>query len=202
MTTTVLDLSTSRIGMPAMGLSLALRAWGLTTSFFAHQRCGYGHKHAQGGHQIALHGRAGVGQPLQAQDEEDRRDQVAGIGQGGGHGLFSPAEHVKHPVGHQIAPHHIDRSQDDGDQTQNGGQPTVPGFGGGQRTHENNAADRIGAAHQGRVQGGRHLGDDLCAHKDGQDEDGDQKHGFHWIASISIGSSPAAARTLGLISSP
>lgn len=81
--------------------------------------------------------------------------------------LFLFLEHSQHAVGHEKSADHINRGKNDRKKAEHRPQKTVACDEG---THQGNTANGVRATHQGCVQGGWHLGDDLDADKDGEDK--------------------------------
>ncbi len=90
-------------------------------------------------------------------------------------------EHLEHPVGDHVAADHVHRGEGHGDQRQELAGEIRRLDGDEHRADEDDPVDRVGARHQGRVQGRRHLADDGEADQDRQDEDGQggQQFGAH-----------------------
>src|SRR5258706_1868491 len=111
---------------------------------------------------------------------------IGGSGRLGG-GLVA-FEHLQHPVGDDEAADDVRRREDDGHETEDDGDRRVGARRYEQRAHEDDAVDRVGARHQGRVEHGRHLGDDLDADKDREHEECEfvQQFAGHLAAAVTI----------------
>ena len=113
----------------------------------------------------------GRAQPLQGQDEADRRDEIAEVDDGGAHQCApraAPArspEHLQHAVGDHEAADHVDGRAGDGDAAEDRAELIEITARGDQRADQRDAGDGVGAGHERRVQQVRHLGDDLVAEK-------------------------------------
>src|SRR6267142_3173582 len=103
-------------------------------------------------------------------------------------GLPLRGEHVEHPVGHQEAAHHVHRSQEHGHEPEHPGDRGVGRPQDEHRAHQDNPMDRVGPAHEGRVEDDRNLRDHLVA-----DEDGEHEYGQVVQQGVDHGALPAGA---------
>src|SRR3954471_467351 len=93
-------------------------------------------------------------------------------------GLFA-LEHAEHAVGDEEAADDVDRAEDDRDAEQDLVERAVRLAEQQQAAEHDDAVDRVGAAHQGRVQRVRHLRDHLEADERRQHEDRDLGQQIH-----------------------
>ena len=140
--------------------------------------------HATRGQEVPVAGRGGRVHAHEADHEPGRADEPdetddgfegvhrqAAFSEFGLRGHRLLAEHLEHPVGHDVATDDIHRGEGDGDQAEELAERLGGPGGDDHGAHEDDAVDRVRARHQRRVEGGRDLADHGEAAQDREDED-------------------------------
>ena len=136
-------------------------------------------RHADGRDLVAADGRARPAQHVQPDDEEREGDDVEELDDvGAAHSSSSfgrlgglRLEHPEHAVGDEEAADDVDRPERDRDHEQDVLEEALGRPDHEQAAEDDDAVDRVGPAHQRRVQRVRDLRDDLEADEGGEDED-------------------------------
>jgi len=84
--------------------------------------------------------------------------------------MSSPPEHPQHALGDEEAARDVDRREQNGDGAENHRRRARGAGELEESAHEDDAADRIGDAHERRVERGRDVPNDLPANETGEDE--------------------------------
>ncbi len=152
--------------------------------------------HADGRDPVPRPGSRGVREPLDPDDEEDRRDRVRQVDdvlrerQRHRHPRSSGfrSEHLEHAIGDEEAADDVDRREHDGDERERLLETRVGRARDQHRPDEHDAVDRVRAGHERRVQERRHARDELEAEEDREREDrqaGDEARAHAGTASFS-----------------